>query len=128
MVFCAHGWCQRLLLIRDRHPRRVIVSALAGECRELELLIAALFLGSDQMGVRVLTTGQPFDELTLVCERIKPRALVLVSNHVPTPDFAPAPEPPGDEPGLPLLLAGDATWRRKTSPGHRSAAWATKVR
>ena len=61
---------QRLLLIRDRHPRRVIVSALAGQCRELELLIAALFLANDQMGVRVLTTGQPFDELTLVCERI----------------------------------------------------------
>jgi hypothetical protein len=35
---------QRLLLIRDTQPRRVIVSALAGQCRELELLIAALFL------------------------------------------------------------------------------------
>ncbi|EPA97988.1 MerR family transcriptional regulator [Pseudomonas umsongensis] len=100
---------QRLLLIRDRHPRRVIVSALAGQCRELELLIAALFLGNDQMGVRVLTTGQPFDELTLVCERIKPRALVLVSNHVPTPDLPRRLNRLAMSLDCPLLLAGDAS-------------------
>jgi hypothetical protein len=100
---------QRLLLNRDKHPRRVIVSALAGQCRELELLIAALFLANDQMGVRVLTTGQPFDELTLVCERIKPRALVLFSNHVPTPDLPRRLNRLAMSLECPLLLAGDAS-------------------
>ncbi len=40
---------QRLLLMRSS-PRRVIISALAGQCRELELLIAALFLSGNDMG------------------------------------------------------------------------------
>ncbi|KPU57545.1 merR regulatory family protein [Pseudomonas fluorescens] len=100
---------QRLLLMRDTRPRRVVICALVGHCRELELLLATLFLSSPQMGIRVLPMGQPIDELTLVCERIKPQALVLFSNHVPAP-------------GLPrrlnrlamslecrLLLAGDAS-------------------
>lgn len=100
---------QRLLLIRDKHPRRVIVSALAGQCRELELLIAALFLSSGQTGVRVLTSGQPLDELTLVCERIKPQALVLFSNHVPTPELPRRLNRLAMSLDCPLLLAGDAS-------------------
>jgi DNA-binding transcriptional MerR regulator len=78
---------QRLLLIRDTSARRIVVGALAGQCRELELLVAALFLSGADSGVRVLTIGQPFDELTLVCERIKPLALVLFSNHAPAPEL-----------------------------------------
>lgn len=78
---------QRLLMMRDTRPRRVVICALVGHCRELELLIAALFLGCPQTGIRVLPVGQPFDELTLVCERIKPQALVLFSNHVPAPEL-----------------------------------------
>ncbi|TNB99261.1 MerR family transcriptional regulator [Pseudomonas jessenii] len=78
---------QRIVALRGTQPRKVIVSALAGQCRELELLVAALFLSGNDAGVRVLTTGQPFDELALVCERIKPQALVLFSNHVPTADL-----------------------------------------
>ncbi|QXE08336.1 MULTISPECIES: MerR family transcriptional regulator [Pseudomonas] len=78
---------QRIVTLRGTQPRKVIVSALAGQCRELELLVAALFLSGNDAGVRVLTTGQPFDELALVCERIKPQALVLFSNHAPTPDL-----------------------------------------
>lgn len=100
---------QRLLLIRDKQPRRVIVSALAGQCRELELLIAALFLSSGQTGVRVLTIGQPFDELTLICERIKPQALVLFSNHVPTPDLPRRLNRLAMSLDCPVLLAGDAS-------------------
>lgn len=99
---------QRLLLIRDTSPRRVVVSALAGQCRELELLVAALFLSGADSGVRVLAIGQPFDELTLVCERIKPRALVLFSNHAPSPELR-APEPLGHELDCQLMLAGDAS-------------------
>lgn len=78
---------QRIVALRGTQPRKVIVSALAGQCRELELLVAALFLSDNDAGVRVLTTGQPFDELALVCERIKPQALVLFSNHAPTADL-----------------------------------------
>ncbi|MBV6822192.1 MerR family transcriptional regulator [Pseudomonas sp. PD9R] len=100
---------QRLLLIRDKQPRRVIVSALAGQCRELELLIAALFLSSGQTGVRVLTTGQPFDELSLVCERIKPQALVLFSNHVPAPDLPRRLNRLAMSLDCTLMLAGDAS-------------------
>lgn len=100
---------QRLLLIRDKQPRRVIVSALDGQCRELELLVAALFLSSGQTGVRVLTIGQPFDELTLVCERIKPQALVLFSNHVPAPELPRRLNRLAMGLECPLLLAGDAS-------------------
>ncbi|MFJ3008430.1 MerR family transcriptional regulator [Pseudomonas fluorescens] len=78
---------QRIVALRGTQPRKVVVSALAGQCRELELLVAALFLSGNDAGVRVLTTGQPFDELALVCERIKPQALVLFSNHAPTADL-----------------------------------------
>ncbi|RON90628.1 MerR family transcriptional regulator [Pseudomonas fluorescens] len=78
---------QRIVALRGTQPRKVVVSALAGQCRELELLVAALFLSGNDAGVRVLTTGQPFDELALVCERVKPQALVLFSNHAPTADL-----------------------------------------
>lgn len=78
---------QRIITLRGDQPRKVIVSALAGQCRELELLVAGLFLSGSDAGVRVLTTGQPFDELTLVCDKIKPKALVLFSNHAPTADL-----------------------------------------
>ncbi|HWT69144.1 MAG TPA: MerR family transcriptional regulator [Pseudomonas sp.] len=100
---------QRLLLVRDTKPRRVIVSALATQCRELELLIAALFLSGGQTGVRVLTIGQPLDELTLVCERIKPQALVLYSNHVPGPDLPRRLNRLAMSVDCPVLLAGDAS-------------------
>lgn len=100
---------QRLLLMRNAQPRRVIVSALAGECRELELLVAALFLSSNEMGVRLLTIGQPFDELMLVCEKIKPLALVLFSNHVPAPDLPRRLNRLALSLDCQLLLAGDAS-------------------
>lgn len=78
---------QRLLLLRGSQPQRVLLTAKDRQCRELELLVAALFMGSTEVGVRVLTVGQPFDELTLVCEKIKPQALVLFSSHAPAPEL-----------------------------------------
>ena len=100
---------QRLLLVRVMQPRRVIVAALNDQCRELEVLLTALFLSSVDSAIQVLALGQPFDELTLICERVKPQALVLVSSH------APAPELPGRLNRLAmsldcqLMLAGDAS-------------------
>ena len=99
---------QRIIALRGSQPRKIIVSALAGQCRELELLVAALFLGSSDSGVRVLTTGQPFDELTLVCEKIKPQALVLFSNHAPAPELARRLNRLAMSLDCQLLLAGDA--------------------
>lgn len=100
---------QRLMLVRNSQPRRVIVSALAGQCRELELLVAALFLSSHEMGVRLLTIGQPLDELTLVCEKLKPLALVLVSNHAPAPDLPRRLNRLAMTLDCQLFLAGDAS-------------------
>ncbi|MGE8186383.1 MerR family transcriptional regulator [Pseudomonas sp. NPDC086278] len=99
---------QRLLLMRNAQPRRVIVSALAGQCRELELLVAALFLSGNEMGVRLLTIGQPFDELPLVCEKIKPQVLVLFSNHAPSPELPHRLKRLAMSLDCQLLLAGDA--------------------
>ncbi|WP_392885376.1 MerR family transcriptional regulator [Pseudomonas migulae] len=100
---------QRLLLMRANQPRRVIVSALAGQCRELELLVAALFLSSNEMGVRLLTIGQPLDELTLVCEKIRPQALVLFSNHAPAPELPRRLNRLAMSLDCQLMLAGDAS-------------------
>ncbi|MBK5510360.1 MULTISPECIES: MerR family transcriptional regulator [unclassified Pseudomonas] len=100
---------QRLLLIRDTSPRRVVISALPGQCREFELLVAALFLSGADSGVSVLTIGQPFDELTLVCERIKPEALVLFSNHAPSPELPRRLNRLAMSLDCQLMLAGDAS-------------------
>ncbi|EXF94928.1 MerR family transcriptional regulator [Pseudomonas fluorescens HK44] len=78
---------QRLALLQGGQPLQVIVSAIDSHCHKLELLLTALYMGSTQVGIRALALGQPFDELTLVCDKIKPHALVLFSNQVPTPDF-----------------------------------------
>ena len=100
---------QRIITLRGSQPRRVLVSALAGQCRELELLVAALFLSGSDSGVRVLTTGQPFDELTLVCEKIKPEALVLFSNHAPGAELPRRLNRLALSLDCQLMLAGDAS-------------------
>ncbi|WP_064119391.1 MerR family transcriptional regulator [Pseudomonas fluorescens] len=100
---------QRIVMLRGTQPRRVIVSALAGQCRELELLVAALFLSGSDSGVRVLTTGQPFDELTLVCEKTRPDALVLFSNHAPSAELPRRLNRLALSLDCQLMLAGDAS-------------------
>ncbi len=74
---------QRLQLGRSQAEHRVLLAAVPGQCRELELLIAGLLLSSEQLAVNVLSIGQPLDELTLVCQKVRPRALVLYSNVPP---------------------------------------------
>jgi DNA-binding transcriptional MerR regulator len=100
---------QRLLLLRDKQPRRVAICALVDQCRELELLVAALFLSSGPTAVRVLNMGQPFEELALTCERIKPLALVLFSNHVPALELPRRLNRLAMSLECRLLLAGDAS-------------------
>lgn len=87
---------------------RVLLAAIAGECRELELLVAGLLLSSDELAVKVLSVGQPIDELTLICEKTKPQALVVFSNHSPTSELPRRLERLALTIDCPLLLAGDA--------------------
>ncbi|MBD8092399.1 MerR family transcriptional regulator [Pseudomonas fluorescens] len=72
---------ERLRLASSSLAPRVLLVAMPGECRKLELLVAALMLSHQDTPVKVLGMGQLFDELTLVCEKIRPRALVIFSNH-----------------------------------------------
>ncbi|WP_248807331.1 MerR family transcriptional regulator [Pseudomonas sp. MWU13-2100] len=78
---------QRLHLFRGLPSQRIVLAALPDQCRELELLVAGLLLGDGDHAVSVLAVGQPFDELTLVCEKVRPEALVLYSNRSPTTDL-----------------------------------------
>jgi hypothetical protein len=100
---------QRLLLVRVMQPRRVIVCALTDQCRELDVLVTALFLSSVDSAIQVLAIGQPFEELTLLCERIKPKALVLVSNHAPTTELPRRLNRLAMSLDCQLMLAGDAS-------------------
>ena len=98
---------QRLQACHGQVGGRVLLAAVPGHCRELELLVAGLLLSGADTTVNVLGVGQPLDELTLVCEKMQPQALVLFSNQPPR----------GDWPRLlarlaltldcPLALAGD---------------------
>jgi len=100
---------QRLLLKRDVSSQRVLVSAICGQCRELELLVMALFVSKAEVGVRLMTVGQPFDELILVCQKIQPLALVLVSNHAPAVDLPKRLKKLAMSLDCPVMLAGDAS-------------------
>jgi len=71
---------QRLQLARMPAGERVLLAAMPGQCRELELLVAGLMLSGDSLAVSVLPIGQPLEELALVCDKMKPQGLVLFSN------------------------------------------------
>lgn len=75
---------QRLQLGQTASAPVVLLAALPAQCRELELLVAGLLLGNDSLTVRVLPGGQPLEELTLVCEKVHPQALVLYANAPPS--------------------------------------------
>ncbi|PZP06874.1 MAG: helix-turn-helix-type transcriptional regulator [Pseudomonas protegens] len=99
---------QRLLLQRATQSRYLLLTALNEQCRELELLVAALMLGQDPIGVRLLGPGVPLEELTLVCEKIAPVALVVFSNHAPSAELPKRLKRLALTLDCPLLLAGDA--------------------
>lgn len=87
---------------------RMLLAALPGHCRELELLVAGLLLGNEDLGIQVLGPGQPLDELPLVCARVRPQALVLFSNQPPAADLIPQLRRLALSLDCPLALAGDA--------------------
>lgn len=100
---------QRLHLASASATPRILLSAIVGECRELELLVAGVLIGSDDLAVKVFAVGQPFDELTLVCEKTRPQALVLFSNRAPGADLPLRLQRLALTLDCPLLLAGDAS-------------------
>jgi DNA-binding transcriptional MerR regulator len=100
---------QRLLQVRVMQPQRVVVCALNEQCRELEVLTTALFLAGTESAIQVMSSGQPFDELTLICQRIKPQALVLLSNHAPAPELPRRLNRLAMSLDCQLLLAGDVS-------------------
>jgi len=73
------------LLQRDggAPERHVLLASIPGMCRELELSVAALLMTTPHTRITVLSPDQPLEELSLVCSRIRPDALVLFSNHKP---------------------------------------------
>jgi DNA-binding transcriptional MerR regulator len=87
---------------------RVLLAALPGHCRELELLVAGLLLGNEDLGIQVLGPGQPLEELPLVCTRVRPQALVLFSNQPPADDLGQQLRRLALALDCPLALAGDA--------------------
>lgn len=86
---------------------RVLVSAVPGQCRELELLVAGLMLLGNGVQIRILPFGQPVEELSLVCDQVRPDALVLYSSHPAAADSDKRWARLALELNCPLLLAGE---------------------
>ena len=99
---------QRLQLARSGGSERVLLSALPGQCHELELLVAGVLLSHAEVTLTVLPFGQPLEELTLVCEKTQPQLLVLFSNHPPAADLARQLQRLALTIDCPLALAGEA--------------------
>lgn len=98
----------RLQLARAPRSRMVLLAPLLGQCHELELLVTSLTLGSDEVGVTPLASGQPLEELALICERLKPNVLVLFSHQPPTMELTRRLTRLVAGLECPLLLAGEA--------------------
>ncbi|WLH89540.1 MerR family transcriptional regulator [Pseudomonas sp. FP453] len=88
---------------------RVLLAAMPGECRKLELLVAALMIGRDDLAVKVIAMGQPVDELMLLCEKTRPQALIVYSNHSHGQDLAGRLNRLALTLDCPLFLAGAAS-------------------
>ncbi|WP_084304831.1 MerR family transcriptional regulator [Phytopseudomonas flavescens] len=74
---------QRLHNLRDQPGERLLLVALPGRCRELELLVTGLLLNPADNAVHVVGVGQSLDELPQVCSRMRPLAVVVFSNQAP---------------------------------------------
>ncbi|WP_405120343.1 MerR family transcriptional regulator [Pseudomonas leptonychotis] len=98
---------QRLQVLRAQVEERVLLAAFPGHCRELELLVAGLLLSSADTAVSVLGLGQPLEELTLICEKMQPQALVLFSNQPPSDDLPKVLSRLALALDCPLVMAGD---------------------
>jgi DNA-binding transcriptional MerR regulator len=98
---------QSVQLQRNAGEHRVLLVAMPGSCRELELWVTGLLMGTPQMAISVLAPGQPLGELALVCGKMRPDALVLFSNELPTSDLPKRLIRLGLSLDCPMLLAGE---------------------
>lgn len=98
---------QRVQLTRSSAQQRVLLAAMPEGCRELELWVAGLLMTTPQLTVSVLAPGQPLEELSLVCGKMKPDALVLFSNRVSVNDAPKRLIRLGLGLECPLLVAGE---------------------
>jgi DNA-binding transcriptional MerR regulator len=99
---------QRLRLASHQgQDNRVLLVAMPEQCRELELQVAGLLLGGAQVEVQVLGLGQPLEELSLVCEKMAPQAVVLFSNRPSMPTLPRQLVKLNHALNCPLLLAGE---------------------
>ena len=77
---------QRLHNLRDQPGSRLLLVALPGRCRELELLVTGLLVNPVDAAVHVLGIGQTLEELPQVCAKMQPVAVVVFSNQAPGAD------------------------------------------
>ncbi|MGP0174929.1 MerR family transcriptional regulator [Pseudomonas sp. NCHU5208] len=104
----ARCWQRLQMGAREEASGRVLLAALPGHCRELELLVAALMLSTPDTEVSVIGPGIALLDLPLVCERMQPQALVLFSNQPPAEDFPRQLARLALGLDCPLMLAGDS--------------------
>lgn len=95
------------LLQTGEQPARVVLTALAGHCHELELLVAGVLLSAEDFGVQVFGPGLPLAELALVGDKIRPQAMVLFSNRPPSEEGLAQLKRFAMSLDCPLALAGD---------------------
>ncbi|WP_426140982.1 MerR family transcriptional regulator [Pseudomonas sp. DWP3-1-2] len=98
---------QRQQLSSGLTDRKVVLAGVPGECRELELWVAGLMLSNDDFNIQVLAVGQPLEELTLVCGKVRPVVVVLFTNHPPTLDLPRRLKRLSLALDCPLVLAGE---------------------
>lgn len=67
----------RLHLGPSHRASRLLLVGMPGQCQELELLIAGVLLGGDWVRLFIPGPRQPLEELGLVCDRLKPAAVVV---------------------------------------------------
>ena len=85
----------------------VVLAAMPEACRELELMVAGLLMTSPHIKVTVLALSQPLEELSRVCRKMKPDALALFSNRLPSNDTARRLVLLGLGVECPLIIAGE---------------------
>ncbi|TBU89743.1 MerR family transcriptional regulator [Phytopseudomonas dryadis] len=98
---------QRLHNLRDQPGGRLLLVALPGRCRELELLVSGLLLNPGEVVIHVLGIGQSLEELPLVCAKMRPLAVVVFSNQAPNDDTPKALERLALTLECPLVMAGE---------------------
>lgn len=105
----ARCWQRLQMGMREEPSAHILLVALPGHCRELELLVAALMLSTLETEVNVIGPGIALLDLPLVCERMQPQALVLFSNQPPAEDFPRQLARLALALDCPVMLAGDSS-------------------